>query len=127
MADVHFHEDGWECCDNAQNNQSWYTETRDPVRIQLFGPPASWSFDLRDEKAAHAFFYAQSQSFGGALLDIAVETIAGVECLVGVFKYKSPIPDHSGMYYVGIVWLPFEKFLFQVNFESLEQGTTRRA
>ncbi len=124
ISDVLFHKDNWECSDNFENDQSWYTDMRDAARIRLFGSPAPWDFDLRNEKAARAFFEAQSQSLGGALVDIAVELIAGVECLVGVFKYKSPVPDHLGMYYVGIVWMPFEKFAFQVNFESLEQGTT---
>jgi hypothetical protein len=56
--------------------------------------------------------------------ELKVTSIQGIEALVGVFKYRSPQPGHLGKYYVGIIWLPFQDFLFQINFESLERGTT---
>lgn len=124
IAHIQFHKDEWELHQDAGNDKFWYTEQRDPVRMRLFDNAPDWPFDLRDEKAAQAFFEAQSQSFNGAMIELTVENIAGLECLVGVFKYKSPVPKHLGMYYVGIVWIPFEKFMFQINFESLETGTT---
>ncbi|MFZ6778712.1 hypothetical protein ACO0LD_17960 [Undibacterium sp. Ji83W] len=124
ISDIQFHKDNWELHEGFENDKAWYTEKRDPARIRFFDRQPDWPFDLRDEKAARDFFEAQSRSLNGVLIEIAVENIAGTECLVGVFKYKSPVPNDLGMYYVGIVWMPFEKFLFQINFESMEKGTT---
>src|SRR5262249_28100652 len=46
------------------------------------------------------------------------------EALSGLFKYRSPVPDSLGMYYVGILWLPFRQCMFQLNVEANEAQPT---
>lgn len=124
LSDVSYSADGWTLHDNTKNNKSWYTEKRDATRIQFFDGPIDWPFDLTSEGKAREFFENESRKIGGALIEIEVKRIAQIESLVGIFKYKSQVENHLGKYYIGIIWMPFEKFTFQVNFESLEQGTT---
>ncbi len=124
LSDVRFHESGWELHENTVDNHAWYTEKRDAARLQLFRHPPEWPFDLRDTNAARTFFEHQANSFQGALIDLEVTSVRGIEALVGMFKYRSPQAGHLGMYYVGVIWLPFQDFLLQINFESLERGTT---
>jgi hypothetical protein len=124
LSDVCFHESAWELHENAADNHAWYTEKRDAARLQLFRHPPQWPFDLRNADAARTFFDRQATSFHGAMIELEVTSIQEIEALVGVFKYRSPQPSHLGKYYVGIIWLPFRDFLFQINYESLERGTT---
>jgi hypothetical protein len=125
LSHVRFHESTWELHEQAVDDRAWFTEKRDAARLRLFRhSPTNWSFDLRDADAARAFFENQANSFQGAMLELEVASIQGLEALVGVFKYRSPQAGHLGKYYVGVTWLPFQHFLFQINFEALERGTT---
>ncbi len=121
---IHFCKDSWQVDNSDKNSKFWFTENRDASRIQLFETKPDWSFDAKDEIKARAFFEQQAKDLGGVLVELQSEKICDVPCLSGVFKYHSPAPKDLGMYYVGIFWFPFEKFTFQINFESLEQGDT---
>lgn len=88
------------------------------------GPEAWWPFDATDLPAANEFFRKQSGEAGGVVLSLDVTTVAGAQALRGVFKYRSPVPNSLGMYYAGILWLPFQECLYQLNVEAVEGGTT---
>ncbi len=124
LRDIRFHRDDWRLQEETPQSLMWITPQSDAAKLQLASHASRWPFDLRDETAARAFYTQECDSLSGALIEIAVRRIRGFEALTGVFKYRSPVPGHLGMYYVGIVWLPFETCAFQVNFESLERGTT---
>ena len=51
-------------------------------------------------------------------------TAAGAEALRGLFKYRAPVPGSLAMYYVGILWLPFQECNFRINIEAVETGIT---
>jgi hypothetical protein len=123
ISDVLPFREGWEEHESSENSIFWFTEERDACMLQFTGR-CDWPFDLRDFAAAKLFYENQCQGLDGALVDIYKDTIQGVESLVGIFKYKSPEPQSLAMYYVGIVWMPFEKCTYQINFESVERGTT---
>jgi hypothetical protein len=124
LSDVVFQKETWELHDDFENNKAWFADNRDPARIQLFASFTGWPFDLKDLPGAREFFEIQSKDNGGALLELQTEEIKGIESLIGAFKYPSPIENHLGLYYLGIVWMPFTDFCFQVTFESLESGET---
>ena len=124
ISDLSFHKESWELYDNFDTNISWFTEERDAARLQLFNEPYTWPFDLGEEAAARTFFENQSIGMGGALIQMNVEEISGLESLVGIFKYRSPVPDHMRMFYIAVIWIPFKEFCFQINFESLETDPT---
>ena len=58
------------------------------------------------------------------MLSLHVMNINGLKLLHGIFKYRAPAPHNLAMYYVAIVWLPFQKFYFQINIEAMESETT---
>lgn len=124
LRDIRFHRDDWRLEERTADSALWMTPDGDASKLQLTFRVGVWPFDLRDEAAAHAFYARECEALSGAMIELSVRRIRGFESLVGVFKYRSPAPGHLGMYYVGIVWLPFETCTFQINFESLERGTT---
>jgi hypothetical protein len=87
------------------------------------GPP-DWPFDLRDPAAAQFFYHRQCEENRGVMLGCEVVRAAGAEALWGLFKYRSPQTDSLAMYFVGILWMPFQECTFQLNVEAIESGTT---
>lgn len=87
------------------------------------GPP-QWPFDLTQPEAAHAFFKDMCDRNAGVMLSCDVVAAGGVEALAGVFKYRAPFPGSLAMYYVGILWVPFASYTYQLNVEAFERGTT---
>ncbi len=84
----------------------------------------SWPFDLRDKAAAIAFYSNQCVENGGVMLSMDVVQVGTHEALQGVFKYRAPIPGSLAMMFVGILWIPYQDWIAQINVESLERGTT---
>lgn len=124
LRDLRFHRDDWRLEGETPQSLLCITPQGDAVKLQLASHASHWPFDLRDEAAARDFYARECDTLSGTLIEIAVRRIGGFEALTGVFKYRSPVPQHLGMYYVGIIWLPFESCGFQINIESLERGTT---
>jgi hypothetical protein len=124
ITDIEFSKTSWTLHEKSSTNISWYNEFHDPVRLQLFTEKPTWPFDLENESAAKKFFEQQSKEFAGAMIEMRVEKIQTLNMLAGVFKYRAPIPNSLAIYYVGIIWIPFKDFIYQINFESLEKGTT---
>jgi hypothetical protein len=85
---------------------------------------ANWAFDLRDEAAAIAFYSNQCIERGGVMLSMNVVQVGKHEALQGIFKYRAPIPGSLAMMFVGILWIPYQDWIAQINVESLESGTT---
>jgi hypothetical protein len=56
------------------------------------------------------------------MLSLEGTMTAGAEALRGLFKYRAP--NGIAMYYVGILWLPFQECRFQINVEAIETGLT---
>ncbi len=83
-----------------------------------------WPFDLTNPSAAHDFYARQCDDNGGVMLAMEAVAVTGAEALSGLFKYRSPLPNNLGMFYVGILWLPFDQCSFQINVEAFEQGIT---
>lgn len=123
LEDIIVNEDGIAQGQRDGNALTWLNQHRDATRVNLGGPPG-WKFDCTQIDAARGFYEKMAQDLKGVLLDFDFKKIQGIEALVGTFKYRAPMPKSMAMYYVGIVWLPFRDFCFQVNFESLERGTT---
>jgi hypothetical protein len=102
----------------------WMTTRHVVVCLRYHPGPPDWPFDLTDAEAAHAFYQHQSADLGGVMLALEPTRAAGVEALRGLFKYGAPIENSRAMYYVGILWVPFQTGNFQVNVEAMESGTT---
>jgi len=90
--------------------------------IQYMGP-ADWDFDLDNMEGARRFYGNQCASYNGVMLCLDKETVGGVELLHGIFKYRA-IDNSRAMHFIGIIWIPFENCLWQVNIESIERGFT---
>lgn len=128
LTDVSIEQPAWELHQQDESSIAWFTslrrdQYRDAVRMQLLSS-CQWTFEPQDSQAAHAYWKHQSEQLNGALLEMASLEIQGIPALRGLFKYRAPIPDSLAMYYVGIIWIPFEKFTYQINYEAIETGTT---
>lgn len=86
--------------------------------------PPAWTFDLTQPSSASEFYGQQCASMGGAMLSLAVTAAGGREALAGLFKYRAPVEGSLAMYFVGIIWVPFQTCTFQINVEAVETGTT---
>jgi hypothetical protein len=92
--------------------------------LQFHLSPPDWPFDLTNLDAATEFYRRQCADNSGVMLSMERTSAAGGEALRGLFKYRAPVPGSLAMYYVGILWLPFQECTFQVNIEAMETGTT---
>lgn len=110
--------------ETSETMRGWLSEAKVATKLRLFSEPIDWPFDLRDPGPAAAFYRAQCADNGGVMLSVDPIEIDGVEALRGLFKYRAPIPRSLALYYVGIVWIPFERCSFQINVEAMERGTT---
>lgn len=107
-----------------ESHRAW-TSSHHVVDLLRFAPtPPDWPFDLTDPEAASAFYRQQCADNGGVMLSMDVTEAGGNEALHGLFKYRAPTPRSLAMYYVGILWVPFQKCNFQVNVEAMEGGRT---
>ena len=110
--------------EQSETHRGWMNPAGVGHVLRFHRGAPDWPFDLTDPAGAAAYFRRASAANGGVLLEMEVVAAAGTEALRGLFKYRSPVPDSLGMYYVGIVWLPFRDCVFQVNVEAMEAGTT---
>lgn len=110
--------------EQSENHRGWMNSGGVAHKLQFQLGPPEWQFDLTDPDAAIEFYRQQCAANSGVMLSMAVITAAGVEALRGLFKYRAPVPGSLAMYYVGILWLPFQACRYQINVESMETGTT---
>jgi len=109
---------------NSDDKRGWLNEEQGVAHLIKFSPQAaSWPFDVNDLAAATEFYAEQCSGAGGAMIELKNVKADGRDSLCGVFKYKVQ-PDRRALLYVGIIWIPFKNYSFQINVESLEQGTT---
>lgn len=113
-----------ELVQQAETERIWVSADHVAHRLKFDHGVIYWPFDLTDPDAARAFYRQECEQNAGVMLEMEPVTAAGAEGLAGVFKYRSPVPVGLGMAYVGILWLPFRDYRFQVNVEAVEQGTT---
>lgn len=109
---------------NGPNEKSWMSEDGVAHLLRFDQGPVSWPFDLTDVEAARQFYGDQCASAGGVMLHMDVVNLDQVEVLRGIFKYRAPISQSLAMYFVGIFWVPFSNFRYQLNIEAIERGTT---
>jgi hypothetical protein len=114
----------WSVAEQRANDLCWVTPTGDAVRLRILAGPPPWTFDLTDLPGAAEFLSREAEGLGGVMLSLDVEEVRGLELLRGVFKYRAPVAGSLGMYYVGLLILPFQDYRVQVNVESMEHGTT---
>jgi hypothetical protein len=107
-----------------ENLRGWMSSAGVAHLLRFDHGPPPWPFDLRDPEGAASFYGAQCADNGGVMLSMGVSTVAGSEALHGLFKYRAPMPRSLAMYYVGILWIPFQEGRFQLNVEAMERGTT---
>ncbi len=86
--------------------------------------PPDWPFDLRDFQGATKFYGNQCAENKGVMLSMDILNVDKVEVLRGLFKYRAPKEGSLAMMYVGILWIPFSNFNYQINVEALEHGVT---
>lgn len=111
--------------EQSESRRLWLNSSGVAHLLRFESCSPDWSFDLTDPAAAKEFCRRQSVSLGGVMLSAEVTTPAGIEALRGLFKYRDPIhPGSPAMYYVGILWLPFQECCFQINVEAMETGIT---
>lgn len=113
-----------ELVEQAETERIWVSTDHVAHRLKFDIGVIYWPFDLTDPNAAREFYRHECEQNSGVMLEMDIVTVAGVEGLAGVFKYRSPVPDSLGMAYVGILWLPFKDCRFQVNVEAVEMGAT---
>lgn len=110
--------------EQSEVHRAWMTPDGVAHTLRYRPGPPEWPFDLTDPDAAAAFYGRQCAEFGGVMLSMDVLTADGVEALRGLFKYRAPVPVNLAMYYVGILWLPFQGHNYQINIEAMETRTT---
>lgn len=113
---------GCQLQEQSTNHRVWLNSAQVAHRIQFEPGLPDWPFDLTDLTRATEFYRQQSAELRGVMLSLEVTTAAaGAEVLRGLFKYRA---SSVRMYYVGILWLPFQEGLFQINVEAMETGIT---
>jgi hypothetical protein len=110
--------------EESESHRGWMNSAGVVLLLRFHSGPPHWEFDLTEPDVAAEFYRKQCADNGGVMLSMEVTTVAGVEALRGLFKYRAPVPGSLSMYYVGILWLPFEECRFQVNIEAMESGPT---
>lgn len=110
--------------EQGQRHRDWVNSTGVAHKLQFHLGPPNWPFDLTKPRAANEFYQRQCAGMGGAMLSLEVTSAGGAEALFGPFKYRAPIPGSLAMYYVGILWLPFQECCYQINLEAIEVGVT---
>jgi hypothetical protein len=110
--------------EQSQSHRGWMNSAHVAHMLRFHPGPPDWPFDLTKPDEAAEFYRKQCADNGGVMLAMEVTTAAGAEALRGLFKYRAPVPGSLAMYYVGILWLPFQECRFQVNVEAMEAGTT---
>lgn len=123
LSDIEIAQPDWERYKHDDFSCIWITPTKESVHLRLINP-GNWYYPPGDIKAAHAYWESKAQENGGVIVEAGSCVIHGITVSTGIFKYPDARPQALGMMYVGIIWIPFEKFLFQINFEAIEQGTT---
>jgi hypothetical protein len=108
----------------SESHRGWMNSAGVAHMLRFHPGPPDRPFDLSDRDAAAEFYRRQCADNGGVMLAMELTTAAGAEALRGLFKYRAPVPGSPAMYYVGILWLPFQECNFQINFEAMEAGTT---
>ncbi len=109
---------------NDDERRGWLNEEKAVAHLIRFTPrPPSWDFEVTDLGAAREFYAEQCSNNGGVMLSLENVETDGKAALVGLFKYRTK-PGSLAMNYVGIIWIPFDDFTFQINVESMEMGTT---
>ena len=107
----------------SEFHRAWLSSKIVATLLRFDPDGVSWNFDLSDEKAARSFYDKQCTENGGAPLLIEKDLVHGIEILKGLFKYRAP-NNKLAMLFVGIIWIPFQECVFQINVEAMEQGTT---
>lgn len=110
--------------DQSETHRKWMSSAGTAYYLKFDRSPPSWTFDLTQPKAAAEFYRKQCADNGGAMLTLDVIEVAQAEALRGLFKYRAPVASSRAMYYIGILWLPFQKCCFQWNIEAMEIGPT---
>ncbi|MFO0592028.1 MAG: hypothetical protein U0441_31060 [Polyangiaceae bacterium] len=110
--------------EQSRSHRGWMNAAHVAHMLRFHLGPPDWPFDLTKPAEAGELYRKQCADNGGVMLAMEITTAAGVEALRGLFKYRAPVPRSLAMYYVGILWLPFQECLFQVNIEAMEAGTT---
>jgi hypothetical protein len=108
--------------EQSENHRMWVNSIGVAHKLQLDIGPIDWPFDPTDSTAGAEYYRRQCEELGGAMLSLEVTMTAGVEALRGLFKYRAP--NRIAMYYVGILWLPFQECRFQINVEAIETWMT---
>lgn len=107
-----------------KNERGWTNEYGVAHLLRFHQTPPQWPFDLSNPDGARKFYSEQCASNGGVMLTMDIQTIDNIEVLRGIFKYRAPMPTSLAMYFVGILWIPFSNYNYQLNIEAMEQGTT---
>jgi hypothetical protein len=88
--------------------------------VRFFPEKAPWDFDLQNKQAAYNWLENQGKDNNGALLEKEILFIDNTEILKAIFKYPMLIPNSMGMYYLGLLFLSFKDFYYQINIEAAE-------
>lgn len=121
---VSFDTAGWDLREQSDAHRMWMTDTHDAVLLRYFAERPTYTYDFRSIDAAREFYNAQSNENGGAMISATFVKAGGVDVMKGVFKYRSPEPESTAKYYVGVLTMPYRDFSIQINTESLEVGPT---
>jgi hypothetical protein len=114
-------------CDLLEDGPSqkfWLSKEGVCYGLQYHAATPAWEFDLTNADVPRAFFKQQCADNGGAMLSMDTTSLDGMEVLRGLFKYRSIEANSMGMMFVGIIWIPFSNYMYQLNIEALERGTT---
>ncbi|MFO0757459.1 MAG: hypothetical protein U0359_13260 [Byssovorax sp.] len=109
---------------DEENRRGWLSSAGVGHMLRFDPEPPEWPFDLTSPEVAADFYRRQCAENGGVMLSMSVTTVGGCEALHGLFKYRAPVPQSLAMYYVGILWIPFQDATFQLNVEAMEKGRT---
>lgn len=123
LSDITFKQLNLEFHCQDEHQISWYTNSRAALTLKLL-PAYPWDFYCHELDKAEPYWQQQTQQINGSLIELNYLEIQKIPALQGIFKYRSPEPNSLAMYYVGIIWLPFKHFLYQINCEAVEKGDT---
>ncbi|MBF5005792.1 hypothetical protein [Diaphorobacter caeni] len=110
--------------EQSEEHLGWSTSNDVFLVLRVPKARADWQFDLQDLSAARNYFSSKCADNGGVLLEIEKVVVHGRHALLGLFKYRSPIPQSLGMMFSNVLWIPYGDWLLEISVESPERGDT---
>jgi hypothetical protein len=116
---------GWSEQENSLTQKVWSNEAFPEIlSLHYFPLPPDIPFNLTEINALREDSARNIKSQGGVVVEVAVETIQGIDVLRKILKFPMYNDGRPGRIYLGSYTLPFALFSYVIKVQSQEVGIT---